>query len=123
MYYSLLYGWAANAGVLSCKIRRAAWLWNYRAAQQIYRLSVRAYRLFDFTLAVGYKHFGDDLQQKGLMPFVLIGFIINTAVIVALIAIALFRKGTLKFANWLISLLTRMHIVKRPIKWARILHA
>ena len=81
----------------------------------VYQFVLTGYSIF--TLAVGYKHFGDDLQQKGLMPFVLIGFIINTAVIVALIAIALFRKGTLKFANWLISLLTRMHIVKRPIKW------
>ena len=81
----------------------------------VYQFVLTGYSIF--TLAVGYNQFGDDLQQKGLMPFVLIGFIINTAVIVALLAIALFRKGTLKFANWLISLLTRMHIIKRPIKW------
>ncbi len=81
----------------------------------VYQFTLTMYSVF--TLAVGFNKFGDDLSQKGLMPFVLIGFIINTAVIVFLISIALFRKGTLKFSNWLISFLARLHIVKRPLKW------
>lgn len=81
----------------------------------VYQFVLTAYSIF--TLAAGYHHFGVDLQQKGLMPFVIVGFVINTAVIVFLISIAVFRKGTLKFANWLISLLNRLHIVKHPMKW------
>ena len=81
----------------------------------VYQFVLTAYSIF--TLVAGYHHFGNDLQQKGLMPFVIIGFVINTAVIVFLISIAVFRKGTLKFANWLISLLNRLHIVKHPMKW------
>lgn len=70
-----------------------------------------------FTLAVGFNHFGDDLTQKGLMPFVIVGFVINTAVIIFLFCIALFRKATLKAANGIISLLAKMHLMKHPVKW------
>lgn len=69
------------------------------------------------TLIAGLNLFGDDLSAKGLMPFVLIGFVINTAVIVFLLSIALWKNGTVKTANGIITLLTKMHIVKNPMHW------
>lgn len=81
----------------------------------VYQFVLTMYSVF--TLVVGFNHFGDDLTQKGLMPFVIVGFVINTAVIILLFCIALFRKATLKVANWFISLLAKMHIVKHPVKW------
>lgn len=81
----------------------------------VYQFVLTMYSVF--TLAVGFNKFGDDLSQKGLMVFVLIGFVINTAVIVALISIAIFKKGTLKVANWMISLLAKLHLMKHPVKW------
>lgn len=81
----------------------------------VYQFVLTIYSVF--TLVVGYNKFGDDLNQKGLMPFVLIGFIINTAVIVFLISIALFKNATLKVSHWLISVLARIHIIKKPMKW------
>ncbi|MGN1339933.1 MAG: YbhN family protein, partial [Oscillospiraceae bacterium] len=81
----------------------------------VYQFVLTVYSVF--TLVAGFNKFGDDLNEKGLMPFVFIGFIINTAVIVFLISIALFRNATLKFSNWLISVLVKLHIVKKPVKW------
>ena len=91
---------------------------RYRYAQQIYRLSVRAYRLFDFYPRCRIQTFWRRSQTErsyAVRTYRVYNQTLRLSV--ALIAIALFRKGTLKFANWLISLLTRMHIVKRPIKW------
>lgn len=68
-------------------------------------------------LFAGMKTEGKILIEGGLMPFVLIGFAINTAVIVFLLCIALWRKGTVKAANGIITLLTKMHIVKNPMHW------
>lgn len=68
------------------------------------------------TLIIGFRDFGAELEGKGLMIFVFIGFIINSAVIAFLIAIACFKKGTLKLANGLITLLAKIHIVKNPLK-------
>lgn len=81
----------------------------------VYQFVLTMYSIF--TLLVGFNKFGDDLSQKGLMPFVLIGFIINTAVIVFLFSIALFKNATLKFSNWAISALARIHLMKNPLKW------
>ena len=69
------------------------------------------------TLIAGFNLFGDDLSAKGLMPFVFIGFVINTAVIVFLLSIALWKSGTVKAANGIITLLTKMNIVKNPMHW------
>lgn len=69
-----------------------------------------------FTLVTGFSQFGDDLAQKGLMPFVFIGFLVNLGVIIFLFGVALWKNGTLKLANALITLLTKMHIVKHPLK-------
>ncbi len=68
-----------------------------------------------FTLAVGFGQFGNDLTEKGLMPFVLIGFAVNLVVMVFLVGIAVWTKGTLKFTNAVITLLTKMRIIKDPI--------
>lgn len=81
----------------------------------VYQFTLTIYSIF--TLIVGFSEFGTDLSAKGLMPFVFIGFVINTAVIVVLISIAVWKKGSLKAANWLISLLVKMRIVKNPLKW------
>lgn len=69
-----------------------------------------------FTLAVGYGQFGDDLSKKGLMPFVLIGFIINCGVMIFLIGIAFWKSGTEKVVNWLVSLMAKLRITKHPLK-------
>lgn len=81
----------------------------------VYQFTLTIYSIF--TLIVGFSEFGEDLNRKGLMLFVLIGFVINTAVIVVLIGIAVWRTGTLKVANWFISLLVKMKICKNPMKW------
>jgi hypothetical protein len=80
----------------------------------VYQFVLTMYSIF--ALVAGFNSFGDDLSQKGLMPFVFIGFIVNTAVIVFLIAVALWKTGTLKAANWVISLLAKMKILKKPLK-------
>ncbi len=80
----------------------------------VYQFVLTIYSVF--TLAVGFSEFGDDLSSKGLMPFVFIGFVINTAVIIALISIAVWKKGTVKIVHWFISLLAKLHIVKNPMK-------
>lgn len=69
------------------------------------------------TLTTGLKTEGKMLIEGGLMPFVLIGFAINTGVIVFLLMIALWKNGTVKAANGIISLLTKMHIIKNPMHW------
>ena len=69
-----------------------------------------------FTIIAGYTQFGDDLSQKGLMPFVFIGFVINLGVIICLMSIALWKRGTVRAANALITLLAKMRIEKRPLK-------
>ncbi len=70
-----------------------------------------------FTLLIGFGRFGGDLKSKGFMPFVFIGFAVNFGVIVFLISIAVWTKGTLKAANAVITLLSKMKIVKNPLKW------
>ena len=80
----------------------------------VYQFVLTIYSVF--TLCIGVGQFGKDLSEKGLIPFVLIGFIINTFVIIFLLGVAIWRKGTIKLLNALISLLTKMHIVKNPMR-------
>lgn len=68
------------------------------------------------TLAVGFGRFGDDLSKKGLMPFVFIGFAVNTCVIIFLLGIAVWKSGTIKVVNAFITLLSKMHIIKNPMR-------
>lgn len=68
-------------------------------------------------LAAGFRTEGKILIEGGLMPIVLIGFAINTGVIIFLLSIALWRKGTEKAVNGIITLLTKMHIIKNPMHW------
>jgi len=81
----------------------------------VYQFTLTIYSIF--TLIVGFNEFGADLQAKGLMPFVFIGFVVNSAVIVFLIAIALWKNGTIKAANWIISIGVKLRIIKHPTKW------
>ena len=68
------------------------------------------------TLAAGFKTEGKLLIESGLMPLVLIGFAINTGVIIFLLMIALWKNGTVKAANGIITLLAKIHIVKNPMR-------
>lgn len=47
-----------------------------------------------------------------MMPLVVIGFIVNTAVIAGLLMLAFFRKPTVKIAHFVIRLLGKIHIIK-----------
>lgn len=69
-----------------------------------------------FMLIAGYSQFGEDLSSKGLMPFVIIGFIINTGVMVFLIGIAFWKSGTEKLVNLIVSLMAKFKITKHPLK-------
>ena len=69
-----------------------------------------------FTLIAGFNQFGDDLKEKGLMPFVFIGFIINSVVMLFLIAIAFWKSGTEKLVNWLVTVMAKLKITKHPLK-------
>ncbi len=69
-----------------------------------------------FMLAAGYNQFGDDLSRKGLMPFVFIGFIINSVVMIFLIGIAFWKSGTEKVVNWLVTLMAKLKLTKHPLK-------
>ena len=80
----------------------------------VYQFILTLYSVF--TLCIGLGQFGENLMQKGLMPFVIIGFVINTFVIIFLIGIAVWRKGTIKFLNMIITLLAKMHILKNPMR-------
>lgn len=80
----------------------------------VYQFALTVYSVF--TLVFGLNRFGDELSKKGLLLFVIIGFVINTAVIVFLLGIALWKNGTLKVANALISLLAKLKIIKNPLR-------
>lgn len=69
------------------------------------------------TLLTGLKTEGKLLIEGGLMPLVFVGFAINTGVIIGLLMIALWKNGTVKAANGIITLLTKLRIVKKPMKW------
>ena len=69
------------------------------------------------TLCIGFGQFGAELSSKGLMPFVFIGFGVNTIVIIFLLGIALWKSGTAKVINFFITLLTKMKIIKHPMKY------
>lgn len=47
-----------------------------------------------------------------MMPLVIIGFIVNTAVIAGLLMLAFFRKPTTKIAHFTVRLLGKLHIIK-----------
>lgn len=80
----------------------------------VYQFVLTGYSIF--TLIFGINQFGEELSKKGLLPFVFIGFVINTAMIVFLLGIALWKNGTLKVANAVITLLAKMKIIKNPLK-------
>ncbi len=47
-----------------------------------------------------------------MLPLVIIGFIVNTAVIAGLLMLAFFRKPTTKIAHFIVRLLGKIHIIK-----------
>lgn len=50
--------------------------------------------------------------NPAMMPLVIIGFIVNSAVIAGLLMLAFFKKPTVKIAHFTIRLLGKIHIVK-----------
>ena len=81
----------------------------------VYQFVLTLYSVF--TLIIGFGQFGDELASKGLMPFVFIGFGVNTIVIIFLLGIAIWKNITIKVLNGIITLLAKMKIIKRPIKF------
>lgn len=69
-----------------------------------------------FTLIAGYNQFSADLSSKGLMPFVFIGFIINSVVMIFLIGIAFWKSGTEKAVNLLVTVMAKLKLTKHPLK-------
>jgi|GEM_PF-42899 len=51
-------------------------------------------------------------EHSGMIPLILIGFAVNTAVIILLFMLAFFKKATLGLAHGVIRLLGKLHIVK-----------
>ena len=80
----------------------------------VYQFVLTVYSIF--TLVIGFGQFGEDLSAKGLMPFVFIGFGINTVVIIFLLGIALWKNGTVKAMNAIITFLAKIKILKNPMK-------
>lgn len=80
----------------------------------VYQFVLTLYSVF--TLIIGFGQFGEDLSNKGLMPFVFIGFGVNTIVIVFLLGIAIWKNATVKVLNAIITLLAKIKIIKRPMK-------
>lgn len=80
----------------------------------VYQFVLTAYSAA--TLIAGFKTEGKILIEGGLMPLVLIGFAMNMGVIIFLLGIALWRNGTVKAVNGIITLLAKMRIVKKPLK-------
>ena len=81
----------------------------------VYQFVLTLYSIF--TLIIGFRQFGDELASKGLMPFVFIGFGVNTLVIIFLLGIAIWKNITVKILNGIITLLAKMKIIKHPMKF------
>lgn len=81
----------------------------------VYQFVLTLYSVF--TLIIGFRQFGDELSSKGLMPFVFIGFGVNTLVIIFLLGIAIWKNATIKVLNGIITLLAKMKIIKHPMKF------
>lgn len=79
----------------------------------VYQFVLTVYSIF--TLCLGFGKFGGDLNKKGLFPFVIIGFIVNTAVIVFLLCVAFWKNGTVKVMNALITVLAKLKLLKHPM--------
>lgn len=73
----------------------------YQAVLTVYSVVILIFRLSYVT------------ETNGLMlPLVIIGFIVNTAVIMGLLMLAFFRKPTTKIAHFVVRLLGKIHIIK-----------
>ncbi|MCH5201016.1 MAG: flippase-like domain-containing protein [Oscillospiraceae bacterium] len=74
----------------------------------VYQAVLTVYSVVVLVFRIGYVVETNAL----MMPLVIIGFIVNTAVIAGLLMLAFFRKPTVKIAHFVIRLLAKMHIVK-----------
>lgn len=73
----------------------------YQAILTIYSAIILIFRL-NYVLAT----------SPVMMPLVIIGFIVNSAVIAGLLMLAFFRKPTVKISRFTVRLLGKLHIVK-----------
>jgi len=76
----------------------------YQFVLTIYSIIFLIFKLSMFTEGV----------FKGLTVLVIIGFAVNTAVIVMLFMVAFFRKPTTKIAHGIVKLLGKIKIIKKP---------
>ena len=76
----------------------------------VYQITLTIYCFV--TLILRFTFFMSEV--KVLMVAVLVGFAVHTAVTLMLIGVAFFKTGTIKAANLLITLLSKMKIVKDP---------
>lgn len=74
----------------------------------VYQAVLTIYSAVILIFRIGYV-----VETNALMlPLVIVGFIVNTAVIAGLLMLAFFRKPTVKIAHFVIRLLGKLHIVK-----------
>lgn len=76
----------------------------YQFILTVYSVILLVFKLSMFT----------DGVFKGLTVLVLIGFAVNTAVIIMLFMVAFFRKPTTKVAHGIVKLLAKIRIIKDP---------
>ena len=76
----------------------------YQFILTVYSIILLVFKLSMFT----------DGIFKGLAVLVLIGFAVNTAVIIMLFMVAFFRKPTTKLAHGIVKLLAKIKIIKDP---------
>jgi len=78
----------------------------------VYQLTMSVY--FLTMLILRFSFFMNYPVVKDLMLAVLVGFVLHTVVTVMLIAVAFFKNGTIRTANILINILTKIRILKNP---------
>jgi len=76
----------------------------------VYQITLTFYCLA--TLILEFNFFMGEV--KALMIAVMVGFAVHTAVTLMLIGVAFFKTGTIKTANFFITVLARIKIVKNP---------
>lgn len=74
----------------------------------VYQFTLTAYSIV--VLLMRFNYFTQDLGP--LMILVVVGFVINTMVIIGLLMLAFFKNFVIKVADWIIKLLGKMRIVK-----------
>ncbi len=75
----------------------------------VYQFMLTVYSVIFLVIKLGDLAGG---EHSAMIPLILIGFAVNTAVIILLFMLAFFKKATLRLAHGIIKLLGRLHIMK-----------